>query len=74
MFDASDTTIGAIVGQKRDKIFRPIYYASWKLNEAQKNYAKTEKELLAVVFAFNKLHSYLIGNKVTVFHNYAALK
>ncbi|XP_075083887.1 uncharacterized protein LOC142167806 [Nicotiana tabacum] len=67
MCDASDIAVGAILGQKRDKIFRPIYYASRTLNEAQKNYATTEKELLAVVFVFVKFHSYLIGTNVTVF-------
>lgn len=74
MCDASDTTIEAILGQKRDKIFRPIYYASRTLNETQKNYATIEKELLAVVFAFDKFRSYLIGSKVTVFTDHAAIK
>lgn len=74
MCDASDTTVGAILGQKRDKIFRPIYYSSRTLNEAQNNYAITEKELLAVVFAFDKFRSYLIGTKVRVFIDHAALK
>nr|XP_033510734.1 uncharacterized protein LOC117275541 [Nicotiana tomentosiformis] len=71
--DASDIAVGAILGQKRDKTFRPIYYANRTLNEAQKNYATTEKELLAVVFAFDKFRSYLIGTKVTVFTDHAAL-
>ncbi|XP_075112050.1 uncharacterized protein LOC142182057 [Nicotiana tabacum] len=74
MCDASDLAVGAILGQKKDKIFGPIYYASRTLNEAQKNYATTEKELLAVVFAFDKFRSYLIGTKVTVFTDHAALK
>ncbi|XP_075086225.1 uncharacterized protein LOC142168947 [Nicotiana tabacum] len=74
MCDASDTTVGAILGQKKNKIFRPIYYADRTLNEAQMNYATTEKELLAVVFAFDKFRSYLIRTKVTVFTDHAALK
>nr|XP_009770388.1 PREDICTED: uncharacterized protein LOC104221097 [Nicotiana sylvestris] len=63
MCDASDIAVRAILEQKRDKIFRPIYYASRTLNEAQKNYATTEKELLAVVFAFDKFCSYFLGTK-----------
>ena len=44
------------------------------LNEAQQNYITTEKELLAVVFAFDKFHSYLIGSKVVVFTDHSSLK
>ncbi|XP_075104692.1 uncharacterized protein LOC142178840 [Nicotiana tabacum] len=74
MCDASDTLIRSVLGQRKDKIFHPIYYTSRTLNEAQLNYATTEKELLAVVFAFDKFCSYLIGTKVTVFTDHAALK
>ncbi|XP_070049757.1 uncharacterized protein [Nicotiana tomentosiformis] len=74
MCDASDIAVGAVLGRKKDKIFCPIYYASRTTNEAQLNYATTEKELLAVVFAFDKFRPYLIGTKVTVFTDHAALK
>ncbi|XP_075091775.1 uncharacterized protein LOC107826308 [Nicotiana tabacum] len=74
MCDASVTVVGAILGQKRDKIIRPIYYASRTLNEAQKNYATTEKELLAVEFGFDKFRSYLIGTKVIIYTDHEALK
>ncbi|MBV8801887.1 MAG: Ty3/Gypsy family RNase HI domain-containing protein, partial [Gammaproteobacteria bacterium] len=74
MCDASDTAVGAVLGQKTGKLFQVIYYASKLLNEAQKNYATTEKELLAVVFACDKFRSYLIGSKVIVYTDHAALK
>ena len=51
-----------------------IYYASKTLNDAQLNYSTTEKEMLAVVFALDKFRSYLIGSKVIVFSDHAALK
>ena len=38
------------------------------------NYATTEKELLAIVFAFDKFRPYLIGNKVFVFKDHLAIK
>ncbi|KAL5537812.1 hypothetical protein UlMin_043593 [Ulmus minor] len=49
MCDASDYAIGAVLGQRKGKIFHVIYYASKVLNDAQLNYATTEKELLAVM-------------------------
>ncbi|KAL4318173.1 hypothetical protein GQ457_18G014840 [Hibiscus cannabinus] len=63
MCDASDYAVGAVLGQRRGKIFHPIYYASKTLNDAQVNYTTTEKEMLAVIFAFDKFRSYLIGTK-----------
>ncbi|KAG8478476.1 hypothetical protein CXB51_028284 [Gossypium anomalum] len=46
--DASDFAVGAVLGQRRDKHFQPIYYASKTLTPAQENYTTMEKELLAV--------------------------
>ena len=51
MCDASGVSLGVVLVQRKNKILYPIYYASKALNEAQKNYTVTEKELLAVVFA-----------------------
>ncbi|RVW82179.1 Retrovirus-related Pol polyprotein from transposon 17.6 [Vitis vinifera] len=52
---------------------------NWKLpfetlNEAQRNYTTTEKELLAVVFALDKFHAYLVGSFIVVFTNHSILK
>ena len=44
------------------------------MNEAQRNYATTEKELLAIIFACDKFQPYLIGSKVIVYTDHAALK
>ena len=74
MYDASDYAIGAVLGQKRERIFKVIHYANRTLNDAQLNYAITEKELLAIVFSFDKLSSYLIGNKVIVHTDHSAIK
>ncbi|KAM2886687.1 hypothetical protein COP2_013742 [Malus domestica] len=74
MCDASNYALGAVLGQRKDKKPHVIYYASRTLNDAQLNYSTTEKELLAVVFALDKFRSYLIGTKVIVFTDHAALK
>ena len=54
MCDASDYAMGAVLGQRNDKVFRAIYYANKTFNEAQENYSTTEKEMLAIVFACEK--------------------
>ncbi|CAN6704230.1 unnamed protein product [Malus baccata var. baccata] len=74
MCDASDYAIGAVLGQRVNKLPHVIYYASRTLNDAQLNYSTTEKELLAIVFALEKFRSYLVGSKVIVFSDHAALR
>ena len=74
MCDASDYAIRAVMGQQRNKVLHVIYYASRTLIDAQLNYATTEKELLAIVFAFDKFCSYLIGTKVIVYTEHSAIK
>ncbi|XP_075507409.1 uncharacterized protein LOC142544236 [Primulina tabacum] len=64
MCDASDYAVGAVLGQRREKMYRVIYYASRTMDSAQQNYTTTEKEMLAVVFAFDKFRPYLVGTKV----------
>ncbi|GJR98113.1 reverse transcriptase domain-containing protein [Tanacetum coccineum] len=68
MCDASDYAVGAVLGQRIDKHFKPIHYASKTMNEAQENYTTTKKELLAVVFAFDKFRHYLVLSK-TIIHD-----
>nr|GEY03100.1 reverse transcriptase domain-containing protein [Tanacetum cinerariifolium] len=54
MCDASDFAVGAVLGKRIEKRFRPIHYASKTMTEAESNYTTTEKEMLAVVYAFEK--------------------
>ncbi|GKB01128.1 reverse transcriptase domain-containing protein [Tanacetum coccineum] len=74
MCDASDYAIGAVLGKRIEKHFRPIHYASKTMTEAETNYTTTEKEMLAVVYAFEKFRSYLIMNKSVVYTDHSALK
>ncbi|GKD03994.1 reverse transcriptase domain-containing protein, partial [Tanacetum coccineum] len=67
MCDVSDYAIGAVLGQRIEKHFRPIHYASKTMTEAESNYTTTEKEMLAMVYAFEKFRSYLIMNKSIVY-------
>jgi len=49
-------------------------YASRTLDTTQVNFTTTEKELWAIIFALDKLRSYLSGTKITVFTNHFAIK
>nr|GEZ71656.1 hypothetical protein [Tanacetum cinerariifolium] len=72
--DASDYAVGVVLGQRVEKHFRPIHYASKTMNQPEANYTTTEKEMLAVVYAFEKFRSYLIMNKSIVYTDHSALK
>ena len=74
MCDTSDYAVGAVLGQRLDKKPTAICYASKTLVEAQINYTTTEKELLAVVYALEKFWSYILGSKIIIYTDHAALK
>ncbi|GJZ12396.1 reverse transcriptase domain-containing protein [Tanacetum coccineum] len=74
MCDASDFAVGAVLGQRKTKHFQPIHYASKTMTEAQAHYTTTEKELLVVVYAFEKFRPYLVLSKSIVYTDHSALK
>ena len=74
MCDASDYVVGVVLGQRKGRVFHAIYYANKVLNDAQINYATTKKEILAIVYALEKFKSYLVGSKVIVYTDHAAIK
>nr|GEZ09658.1 reverse transcriptase domain-containing protein [Tanacetum cinerariifolium] len=74
MCDASDYAVGSVLGKRVEKNFRPIHYTRKTMNQAETNYTTTEKEMLAVVYAFEKFRSYLTMNKSIVYTDHSALK
>ena len=74
MCDASDYAMGAILGHRKEKIFRAIYYASKTFNDAQENYSTTETEILTMVFAFEKFRPYILGSHVIIHIDHVAIK
>ena len=74
MCDASDLAIGAVLGQRIEGKPYVVYYVSKTLNEAQRNYTTTEKEMLAEVYALDKFRAYLIGSDIVIFTYHSALK
>lgn len=74
MCDVSDYFVGTVLGQRTNKKLHVIYYASRTLDQAHMNYATTEKELLAVVFTLDKFRSYLVGAKIIIYIDHAAIR
>nr|GEW22703.1 reverse transcriptase domain-containing protein [Tanacetum cinerariifolium] len=74
MCDASDFAIDAVLGQRKTKQFQPIHYASKTMTEAQIHYTTMEKEMLAVVYAFEKFRPYLVLSKSIVYTDHSTLK
>nr|GEY99573.1 reverse transcriptase domain-containing protein [Tanacetum cinerariifolium] len=68
------TVKGAVLGQRQEKHFRPIHFANKTMTEVESHYTMTKKEMLAVVYAFEKFRSYLILNKSIVNTNHSTLK
>ena len=71
---ARDLVVGAVLEQRAEGKPYVVYYASKTLNEAQRNYTTTEKELLAVVHTMDKFRAYLIGSDIIIFTDHSALK
>src|SRR3954469_13529453 len=74
MCDASDFVVGAVLGERVDKKLNVIHYASKTLDSDKKNYATTEKEFLAVVFACDKFSQYIFYSKVIIHTDHDAIK
>ncbi|KAM1794451.1 hypothetical protein ACFX11_034925 [Malus domestica] len=74
MCEALDYALRIVLGQRKGKQPHVIYYICWTLNDAQLNYSTTEKELLVIMFALDKFRSYLLGTKVIIYSDHAALK
>ena len=74
MCDASDYAMGVILGQRTEKMFKAIYYASKTFNEAEENYSKTEKGMLAMVFACEKFKPYILGSHVIIQIDHAVIR
>ena len=74
MCDVSDYAMGAVLGQRTEKMFKAIYYASKTFNKAQDNYSATEKEILAMMFSCEKFRPYILGSHVIIHNDHAAIR
>ena len=74
MCDTSDLAVRAVLGQRAEGKPYVVYYSSKTLNEAQRNYTTTEKELLTVVYALDKFRAYLLEAEIIIFTDHTTLK
>eukprot|EP00253_Pinus_taeda_P014076 PITA_14076 len=71
--DASDTALGAVLGQK-DLVPYATYYTSKNLTPIELNYTVTEKEFLVVVHAINKVRHYITGYEIFIHTDHSAIR
>src|SRR3954466_11638146 len=74
MCDAIDFAVGAVLGERVDKKLNVIHYATKTLDSAQRNYATTKKEFLAVVFSCDKFRQYIVDSNIIVHTDHVAIK
>ena len=72
--DASNIAIGSALMQLTEpNWYRPVYYASGKLSDAERNYCTTEHEALGMIYTINKFQHYLLRQKFTFHVDHATL-
>ena len=72
--DASDFAISAVLEQQHGTDLHPVAFISRQLNKAERNYSTTEKECLAIYWAFEKLRCYLLGHFTHVITDHLPLR
>lgn len=72
--DASNNGIGAVLCQKNEDGEQPIAYLSRKLNDRERKYSTSERELLSMVYAIEKFRPYVDGVHFTVLTDHSALQ
>ena len=68
--DASQKGLGAVLMQEG----KPVCFLSKVLTPAEQNYSNIERELLAVLFACEKLHTYIFGREILVHTDHKPLE
>jgi hypothetical protein len=71
--DASQKAIGGVLLQKVDGLFKPVAFASRKLSDTERRYSATERELLALIYCYDKLNSHVYGRRIEFYTDHEPL-
>lgn len=74
--DASDWVVSAILSQWHGEVLRPVAYFSMKMKAAELNYPIYDKELLAIIKAFEEWRPELAGTEdpIEIFSDHRTLQ
>lgn len=73
MTDASDHSIGAVIQQKIDEVWKPLAFFSKTMSPTQRRYSVYDRELLAIYSAIKHFRRLLEGCEVTVYTDHKPL-
>ncbi|MEO0454665.1 MAG: reverse transcriptase family protein [Verrucomicrobiota bacterium] len=71
--DASDFAVGGVLSQVQDGHERVIAFASQTMTKSERNYCVTQKEMLSLVRMLKLYRPYVMGRRLTVRTDHAAL-
>jgi hypothetical protein len=72
--DVSSIALGSVLAQPGEvDIDNPLAFSNRKLSTAEVNYTTIEREGLAMVYALQKFHHYLLGGHFKMFTDHSAL-
>lgn len=71
--DASNHAVGGYITNDPPPNDKPIEYFSKSLNQAQRNYSTTHRELLAIILAIEQFQHYIWGKPFVLYTDHQAL-
>ena len=71
--DASDVAIGAVLQQRKDKIWQPLAFYSHKLSPSQKKYSPYDRELLAIYEAIKYFRFMVEAREFSIYTDHKPL-
>ena len=71
--DSSDWAIAAVLLQLHERLLKPIAFASRRLTSTEHNYTTSERELLAITYAYDQFYAYIYGRHILFYTDHEPL-